>query len=334
MGGPSNSFWEGSEMDVNYIRQGADPNGPSTPTAEGCVFIMLLASIVELAQAARWLDKRETAHSDYGDGELIYAVIVGAVSLATLLFMFVLQKVQPDVAEKCQVVVAVFLFVWWLPGTIVLTFVWPFTAICNGFVSTWICFLSAAYLFYLSVPGVAKLVDDSLAEARRQKSCWLVFLASIVELGAACSICMRHGNRCTDSNAWAVAVGVVSCLITGLLLVLTWQNPASAELLAPFVAMFCALWAFGVSFTTFDTDAPFNGPFNGWVSVWIAFAASMHFVYIYQSSDRGFKKPNFSAFRTSVSSPAKSAPGVPDAPVAESYRPPEHIERTESEQIM
>lgn len=87
---------------------------------------------------------------------------------------------------------------------------------------------------------------------------------------------------CDGAYAWAVALGVISALFTGIVLLLSNVAAGSVEPLLPFFAIFIAVWwSFGLIFTTFSLSAPFStcSNMNGFVAVWTAFVTSWSFAY-------------------------------------------------------
>lgn len=157
----------------------------------------------------------------------------------------------------------------------------PFTVTNNGYYSSWMALLSAAYFSYLSV---AASVRDAFAQeaSRQNKSLLVLFVASFVEMAVSADVCNNHG--CSSHEAVATAIGLVSlCLVGTHLVLVRMEHPmrlVSGRVLAPVAVI---LWVIGALNNTSD-----SGPFtsscnqdvpaaNGYFSTWIAFYASIHY---------------------------------------------------------
>lgn len=108
----------------------------------------------------------------------------------------------------------------------------------------------------------------------------LVFGASLIYVIAASIVC--DDNNCRSYYGYAVAVGVVSLIITLLMLILRFtKRDSMAEKAHRFVSLFlCLWWLIGAAIGTFKS--PFTEVGNGYFAAWAAFLFST--VYAYESN--------------------------------------------------
>jgi hypothetical protein len=106
----------------------------------------------------------------------------------------------------------------------------------------------------------------------------MIFAASIIYLIASAIAC-DNANYCKNEYGFAVAVAVVSLIISGLLLVLRLvKREALLEKFNPIISLFLFLWwIVGASVGTFRSPFVFVG--NGYFSAWAAFLFSTKFAY-------------------------------------------------------
>lgn len=102
----------------------------------------------------------------------------------------------------------------------------------------------------------------------RHAQAWLVLGASLVVLVASTKNC-DDTNHCTGLNGWAVAASVVSTALTLFYVLLTMFNTTYSEKVAPYLAIFLAIWWLPGAFVlTFD--GPFVFTSNGYYGAWAA----------------------------------------------------------------
>jgi len=103
----------------------------------------------------------------------------------------------------------------------------------------------------------------------------LIFAASLIVLISAARSCYGVENCEHDDGSidYALAVGVVSMIISGLLMVATKYKPGLVTNYSHYASIFLLLWwGIGASFMTFKH--PFPGVGNGYFASWLGFAMS------------------------------------------------------------
>ena len=134
------------------------PVDPAKPA-----LILLCASVFELIAAV-------VLCSDWVcTGLVAYAVSAGAVSAFFALVVLVCLRYDDAVPAPMVDLVplmSAFLFVWWLPAWLALTFVGPFPGLCNGFFASWAALVASLWLLRLQQPVVDGFVSRFLEVAR------------------------------------------------------------------------------------------------------------------------------------------------------------------------
>lgn len=111
-----------------------------------------------------------------------------------------------------------------------------------------------------------------------------LFCASVVVVAQASQDCVRSEVSCMSWNAFAVALGFVSSLLSlGIILAICcWEseiNPSLIKKLLPYCSVYLLLWwTFGVATCTFD--GPFENTGNGFLASWLALFLSIYFCQI------------------------------------------------------
>eukprot|EP00873_Tetraselmis_striata_P016373 jgi/Tetstr1/436637/TSEL_025433.t1 len=99
----------------------------------------------------------------------------------------------------------------------------------------------------------------------------MLLLCSIVEFFAALTFCTRV--VCHNYAAWALSAGVVSIVLTGLLIGLLHARTGIYNKIIPYLATFLFVWWIpGAGVTTFS--GPFINVGNGYFGAWGAFLSS------------------------------------------------------------
>jgi len=106
----------------------------------------------------------------------------------------------------------------------------------------------------------------------------LIFAASLIVLISAARACEGVNNCSKDDGLvnYAIAVGVVSMILSGILILASKYQPALATNYAHYVSIFLLLWwGLGASIMTFNDPFPEVG--NGYFASWLGFVMSGSF---------------------------------------------------------
>lgn len=240
--------------------EGQQPTSRSQELLEnlgGVVAVLFGSSLVVLLQAAIWCDNC--------NGKEAYTVAVGGVS-AVISLVYLMMARYNRLPSNARFVLAVFMFIWWTIGAGVLTFpggMFQFTG--NGYFGAWGAWCSSAWLMKTEYGRLQTLVDR-ISELGMVS--WLL-LASVVELCAAVANCDQDYSSCTQYDAFALAAGVVSVVIT-LLLIFVPPLAAYIKVISAFLVLW---WIAGAGVNTFK--GPFQVTGNGFFSSWACVIASM-----------------------------------------------------------
>jgi hypothetical protein len=223
----------------------------------GVIAVLFGASLVVLLQAAIWCDNCE--------GKEAYTVAVGAVSgIITLIYLMMARYNR--LPSNGRFVLAVFMFIWWTIGAGVLTFpggMFQFTG--NGYFGAWGAWCCSAWLMKTEYGRLQSLVDRF---SELGMVSWLL-LTSIVELCAAIANCDQGYSACKDYDAFALAAGLVSVVIT-LTIIFVPALTTHIKIIAAFLVVW---WIAGAGVNTFK--GPFQVTGNGFFSSWACVIASV-----------------------------------------------------------
>jgi len=223
----------------------------------GVVTILFGCSVLVLVQAAVWCQNCE--------GREAYAVTVGAVSgLITLVYLLMARYNR--LPSNARFVLAVFMFIWWTVGAGMLTFPGgTFQITGNGYFGSWGGWSCSAWLMKTEYGRLQSLVDRFSEQGHVS---WLL-LASLLEMGAAIAQCNQIISKCTDYDAFALATGVVSVVIT-LCLIFIPALQGQIKVIGMFLVLW---WVAGAGINTFKGPFQFTG--NGFFSSWACLIASV-----------------------------------------------------------
>jgi len=244
--------------------------------------------------------------------EYAYAVAIGIISFVVSVVMIVLYLCAKGVAEKVQPVVAVFLFLWWVAGFIVVTFEAPFPSACgtspavtgyqtsgaasnrgggtaNGYISVWIAFF-ASIMYMMSIPQVQGACSGISSKSGEDGMMLMpLALGSLIVMAQGCFDCNKseYGPSVDCSNsgtAWAVAAGCISFILAVLMMLVG----ALADFKKYLFAFLTFWWFVCIAVLTFsyaDNDDLKYGIFadagNGFFASWLAFMTSIAGAYSY-----------------------------------------------------
>jgi len=223
----------------------------------GVIAVLFGSSLVVLTQAALACDNCE--------GKDAYTVAVGAASAIIALFYLMMARYN-RLPSNARFVLAVFMFIWWTIGAGVLTFPGGmFQLTGNGYFGSWGAWCCSAWLMKTEYTRLQSLVDRF---SELGMVSWLL-LASVVELCASIANCDQVWSECTDYDAFALAAGVVSVVIT-LILIFVPALTAQVKIIAAFLVLW---WIAGAGINTFK--GPFQVTGNGFFSSWACLIASV-----------------------------------------------------------
>jgi len=268
---------------TNFAAEPVDNETTGYQTETACIGGILVASCVELAQAA------ENCQQDGNDceDEDGYAVAVGCVSLIVCLCYCALLYFQFTMIEGYNQYLSIFLLLWWGVGTVVLTFDDPFINTGNGYFACWGGALLSIYYCQHTVSKF-KMLGDRISAAltgdQTSKVLMLIMFLSFVEAFAALvqwdDINNDDSEEQSDQETWAFSAGIISGGLVAVHLLLEIVKPG---LLGPlFVKYFSWFlvpwWMFGAGVATFDAPFPTTG--NGYFCAWGAFLCSCYLAYL------------------------------------------------------
>lgn len=147
---------------------------------------------------------------------------------------------------------SLFLFLWWLVATSVLTFGGPFLETGNGYLAAWAGFI-------LSILGLANYFESikDLVEGNRGFVTGLL-IASIIQLAAL--------PRYVSGSPEAIFALVVTCVTIIVILLQTVKEDLAGAFYVRFFRILAGLWVVSACLVTFRGPFLFTG--NGYFSAW------------------------------------------------------------------
>jgi hypothetical protein len=262
----------------------------------GMIVYAIVCSLILFAQGLFDGGKQEFTNS------INYAISVGIISAFLLLLLLVLESVQ-----KFSKYLLTFLSVWWFFAVLFLTYTYQnddksfnkdmgqYSNAGNGFFATWgAFFLTFALAFEEwadgTVTGDGTEEGEAAAKAEAAETTdprtyiAVIFLASFFEMYAAGTLCDRT-NSCTDELGFALSVGVISCVATLVMLVLSFCGFGTDGFHKMLSIMLLTIWIFGTGVATLKKPFPYacsaslaSGAANGYISCWVALIAAAAYV--------------------------------------------------------
>jgi len=178
-----------------------------------------------------------------------------------------------------HMVLATLLFAIWIAGAGILTFYSPYFTPGNAYFACWLGFISSAYLwfqvFHHHVPF------NTLTFDAPRIVLFLLLLASVIELVQASLNCPARDGGCNNRyQAWALAVGIISTVITFICLIIAIARKFLPNILFKIVAILLfAMWIPGAGVLTYG-GGPFNQLGNAYFACWAAFLTSGYLFYL------------------------------------------------------
>jgi len=242
----------------------------------GATFVVFLASLVLLIQTS--IDCTPTSQcTDYYAWGLSVAVLSLSFSLLLFLLFTFRNDVQASGDPKLEHrLLAAFLFILWIPGAGILTFKTPYVLTGNAYFACWLAFIASGYLFFQSFN--IKFPFEALGYDLLKVCLFLILLASVIELTQASLECPPH-QSCTRKQAWALAVGIMSTVISFVtLLISVIRKGLPTSVLKIVSLLLFMIWIPGAGVLTFS--APFRETGNAYFACWGAFLSSGNFFYL------------------------------------------------------
>ena len=307
------------------IRGMYDGLGATMGPVLGKMLAIAVASFVVMLQSSIKFDL-VAAESIPAQPNLAYSVSVGTVSFGMVIIYLLLSKFAtrqvasvtlPLPRGRGPVTVpqlfALFFALWWLFGTIILTFYGPWTTTSVSYFACWIALVASAQACATSFTRVSTVFRSLSATAYDAKvmpraypgsshltpshlhtphtssvlqvsylagvglASFTLFLASLNYTGEAGAFEGGANYIGSALATFGVAAGVVSLVMAFALTYLVDRNKISklgVKIAAGFLVL---LWFAAVAFLTFD--APFEETGNGFFACWCGFAASSAYAY-------------------------------------------------------
>jgi len=128
-------------------------------TQRSAIGVIIMASIIELIAGSVLCDKDNECEK-----EVAFSVAAGVISLVICMLYLISGDNFP------LMYASLFLFIWWTISTGVLTFGTraPFYLVGNGYISTWICFITSLYLLNMGFGLGEKF--EALAEGENSEA--------------------------------------------------------------------------------------------------------------------------------------------------------------------
>jgi hypothetical protein len=240
----------------------------------GAAFVLFLASLVLLIQTSIDCTPTDNCTKYYAWG-LSCAVL--SLTFSLFLFLLLARRGEAYDAKGAALykVLVTLLFAIWIPGAGVLTFKSPYVLTGNAYFACWLGFVASGYLFaaFWNIKFPWEAFQDT------PRVClWCILLASVVELTQAAIDCPPDQD-CTGRPAWALAVGIMSTVISFVTLVVYMLQPTLNKVVLKIVGLLLfAMWIPGAGILTFD--GPYTVTGNAYFACWGAFLSSGYLFYI------------------------------------------------------
>jgi hypothetical protein len=255
------------------------------------LFICMAASVIEFASLADMCHE-ERSYTDNGklikcgNSRIAFGLAAGAASAVFCFCRLLLIKFKPDVPAMVDVVLSLFLSVWWSVATAINTSAKGALYVAsNGYFGTWLALFAAAYYMVSSVTQLQSLTQRF--SGSRSRGLLLLFVASVIELGVAAdnyheTDSGHYHPAGRDCREFAVAVGALSAFLCVILMVIFMANVGPTDLIGKVLGtLLLGWWAAGAAVNT-SSKGPFNDTCrlaNGYFSSWMGFFSAVYFCF-------------------------------------------------------
>lgn len=228
---------------------------------------LFIVSLIYLIQSA--IRCSETCPGTTG-----YAVAVGTVSCVVCVINVCAEHFTSDNADKMNIVFAIFLILWWIPGTGVGTFDGPYANGCdylNGFVSAWAALMFSVYNLFVVVE-IARRYGEKAQNLDSNKALLVILAITSLFYIIASAIRCGDGPECTGYEIYAIVVGVVGVFLVVGMFILSRKKSD----LCKYISVFAVVW-WGVGTAVGTFKGPFGNLTNGYICAWGSLISSAIF---------------------------------------------------------
>lgn len=228
-------------------RQSTRRDGADMTTAVwslgGPLSLTLFASVIQAAAAI------QTCTLVPCEGLFAYSVALGLVSAVFISIYLVLFTFARDrLPEKSMMILALFLFVWWMAGVGALTFYAVTLYVFTAYFAIWASFLFSGFIMHTEFTQFKSVVQRVGGMANEAKATFYLLLASLVEVISAGVSCADAGGVCSGLEIYALVVGGLSTVLCLIMLKVDGDRFRGME---KAIAVFlCFWWAVGMGVLT------------------------------------------------------------------------------------
>jgi len=229
--------------------------------------VIFAASLVVLISAARVCYYEDDC--PYDGRLIIFAEVVGGLSMFIILVHFYMVKYKPTVAAVYSRFICISMLIWWGFGACIMTFNTPFSTAGNGYFASWLAFVMSAYSVLQSVDYVSIHTGIVQTVSKDKLLVFAVFMLSGIELVATLVLC-NYDETWINDYGFALASGAYSACVCVLYLCV--YRPFLTKVIAVSLGL---LWMVAAGILTLDEIDLFGKVSNGYFAVWGCVAASL-----------------------------------------------------------
>jgi hypothetical protein len=197
------------------------------------------------------------------NGWWFWAFLCSCVSTCICVALCLALLVDTGKVSSLMQPVALFLMIWWIAGTGIMTFEQPFTATSNGYFGCWMAVAFSLILAHDNVPCMRDLLGKFGNYGR------VLVLLFLVSATLSVQVVFDTADNSDFENAiiaWIVAAGSLTiCLVMML-------SQAREDVMRILMVIKFLLWCVGAGLLTFD--GPYGHTGNAFFACWFGFALS------------------------------------------------------------